>query len=74
MGGYQSDEDLVAWRKRDPISISHEALKDEIGLDRLIRIDEEATKEIEIAAERALGDPLPTFSLHPASAAYTRAN
>ncbi|MFD1199905.1 thiamine pyrophosphate-dependent dehydrogenase E1 component subunit alpha [Brucella gallinifaecis] len=73
MGGYQSDEDIKAWKKHDPIKISFDALKGEVGEDKLIAIDKEATAEVEAAVEKALSDPYPTFELHPASAAYSEA-
>lgn len=73
MGGYQSDEDIKAWKERDPIKVSFDALKGEVGEEKLIAIDKEATAEVDAAVEKALSDPYPTFELHPASAAYSEA-
>ncbi|OBZ94800.1 hypothetical protein ADU59_13330 [Pararhizobium polonicum] len=73
MGGYQLDEDIKAWKARDPIKVSFDALKAEVGEDKLAAIDEAATAVVAAAVERALADPYPTFELHPASAAYSEA-
>lgn len=73
MGGYQSEGDLKAWKERDPILVSYNALKGEVGEERLRTIDAEATATVNKAIEQALSDPFPTFELHPASAAYSEA-
>ncbi len=70
MGGYQKSEDIDAWKKRDPIRLSYDTLKGEIGQARLDEIDREATAEVEAAFARALSDPFPDFEIPAAFAAY----
>lgn len=70
MGGYQKPEDIAFWKARDPIRISHDALKAEVGEARLDAIDRAATAEVEKAFEKALSDPFPTFEIPSAYAAY----
>ena len=70
MGGYQKPEDIAAWKKRDPIRISYDALKGEVGKARLDAIDREATAEVEAAFAQALADPFPAFEVPAAFAAY----
>ncbi len=54
-------EEIDAWRKRDPIILFQKRLLEEAILtqDDIDRIDREATQEMEEAERLALGDPLP---------------
>ena len=70
MGGYQKPEDIAAWKARDPILVSYEALKAEVGAERLDGIERAATAEVEAAFAKALSDPFPSFEIPAAFAAY----
>lgn len=70
MGGYQDPEDIEAWKRRDPIRIAYEALRGEVGAERLDEIERQATAEVEAAFAQALSDPFPSFEIPAASAAY----
>lgn len=70
MGGYQDPEDIAAWKRRDPIRIAYEALRGEVGAERLDEIERQATAEVEAAFAQALSDPFPSFEIPAASAAY----
>jgi TPP-dependent pyruvate/acetoin dehydrogenase alpha subunit len=71
MGGYQSPEDVAAWRARDPITLLQQALAPEIGADAAAAIVADAVRDMEAAFEQALNDPLPSFEIHAPSSAYT---
>jgi pyruvate dehydrogenase E1 component alpha subunit len=71
VGGYQKDEDLAIWRERDPIVLARAMLADSVPAERLDAIAAEARAEVDAAVERALNDPLPTFTDHAPSAPYT---
>ncbi|MBK5949484.1 hypothetical protein CH339_03045 [Rhodobium orientis] len=71
MGGYQKDEDIAAWKARDPLKVAFDQLKAEIGEDKLKTIEAEAVAEVEAAFDKALSDPFPEFELFNASAAYS---
>jgi len=70
MGGYQSEEDIAAWRKRDPLKVSAQTLSALIGANAVAKIEESARAEMARAFEQALADPLPKFELHAPSGAY----
>lgn len=72
-GGYQNEEDIAAWRARDPIRLSFEAMKGAVGAERLAALESAAREEVERAFARALGDPLPGFVFPPACAPYAEA-
>ncbi len=74
MGGYQPEEEIAAWRDRDPIKLSAAVLTDLLGAAEVDRLEAEATEDMARAFEQALADPEPTFELHAPSAAYTRAD
>lgn len=71
MGGYQSAEDLAAWKARDPIHLSFERLRAHVQEDELRRLEADARAQVDAAVEQALADPFPSFELHRASGAYT---
>lgn len=71
VGGYQKDEDLAIWRERDPIVLARAMLADSVPAERLDALANEARAEVDAAVERALNDPLPTFTDHAPSAPYT---
>lgn len=71
MGGYQSAADVEAWRRRDPLTRSFDALKGEVGEARLKEIERDAEAMVDTAFEQALADALPTFTSDPASEAYS---
>ena len=73
MGGYQSETAMAEWKARDPIRISHDALLEAVGKDRLEDIDKAATDEVNDAVERALADPFPTFSVFEKTSPYAEA-
>ncbi len=72
MGGYQMPEDIAAWKARDPIRISYDALKSEVGAAKLDEIEHAATAEVEAAFAQALSDPFPAFEIPAAFAAYAQ--
>lgn len=74
MGGYQSAEEVAAWKQRDPIRVSYDALLPAIGLHRLGEVDAGARAEAERAFERALQDPFPSFDLHDSYTPYAGAD
>lgn len=71
VGGYQKDEDLAAWRERDPILRARAMLADSVAADRLDAVMAAAREEVDTAIARALSDPMPTFADHAPSAPYT---
>lgn len=74
MGGYQTAEEIAEWKARDPILKAFDALKSEIGEERLHEIDEVVSDEVRQAFDRALSDPFPDYELFSASAAYSEVN
>ncbi|MFB2552875.1 thiamine pyrophosphate-dependent dehydrogenase E1 component subunit alpha [Ensifer soli] len=74
MGGYQSAEEVAGWKARDPITVAFNALKAEIGEEKLREIDEAATAEVKAAFQQALADPYPAFEIHAWSGAYSEMN
>ncbi len=73
MGGYQTEEEMKPWLKRDPIKLSAAVLAKLIGKDEITEIDKAATEEMKQAFEVALADPLPKFEIHAPSSAYSEA-
>lgn len=71
MGGYQDPAQIAYWRERDPIRVSFEQLKQEVGEARLLEIDRQATDDIRNAVDAALSDPFPTFEVFAGSLAYS---
>ncbi len=71
MGGYQTPEELAAWRRRDPIPQSREILAETLGATRVADVEAAAAREIEAAFETALADPMPAFVPHAPSVPYT---
>ena len=73
MGGYQSKEEIAPWLDRDPIKLTSELLVEEIGAQVVADIVAAANEEMQTAFTQALSDPLPTFSIHTPSGAYSEA-
>jgi pyruvate dehydrogenase E1 component alpha subunit len=73
MGGYQSEEDLAAWKARDPIRISYDSLVEAVGKDRLDAVEKAAVAEVDRAVEQALAAPLPSFAVFEQSSPYAGA-
>ena len=71
MGGYQTGEDIDAWRRRDPLALAHAALAGEVGEEALAEVRADAAREVDLAFEKALSDPFPQFEIFSASAAYS---
>lgn len=71
VGGYQPEPEIEAWKQRDPIVLSRQALLHAVGEEQLAATERDAAAEIEAAFEAALADPFPAFEVHPASAAYS---
>lgn len=59
MGGYQPEEEIEAWRQRDPISRTRALLAEALGCDTVTRLEREAVAEVEEAYTLALADPFP---------------
>jgi pyruvate dehydrogenase E1 component alpha subunit len=72
VGGYQPPSEIEAWKQRDPITLSRQALLRAVSREQLAKVEREAEAEIEAAFEAALTDPFPVFEPHPACAAYSR--
>lgn len=70
MGGYQSAEDIAAWKARDPILISRQVLQQSQAKEVLDALEAEAIAVVDAAVEQALSDPLPTFELFEAHSPY----
>lgn len=73
MGGYQSEDDMKAWKERDPIQVSYRSLVGAVSEDRLAELDRSATAEVDEAIEHALAAPLPVFALFENSSPYAEA-
>ena len=71
MGGYQDQEEIDTWRKRDPLLISKQVLTEMIGVERVSETETLAKADTDLAFEQALADSLPTFTPHAPSAAYS---
>ncbi|RVA55005.1 thiamine pyrophosphate-dependent dehydrogenase E1 component subunit alpha [Mesorhizobium sp. M7A.F.Ca.US.001.01.1.1] len=74
MGGYQKPEDIAAWKARDPLLVSRNALLGDVGETKLADIEAAAKAEVAEAFETALSDPLPEFSLDEACNPYSEAH
>ena len=61
MGGYQPEEEMAAWRGKDPIVRAFDHLIGHFEEARLKTVTAEAEAEAEEAFERALSDPFPEF-------------
>ena len=61
MGGYQPEEEMAAWRGKDPIVRAFDHLFGHFEEARLKIVAAEAEAEAEDAFERALSDPFPEF-------------
>ena len=61
MGGYQPEEEMAAWRDKDPIVRAFDHLTGHFETSRLQSITAEAQAEAEEAFARALSDPFPEF-------------
>jgi acetoin:2,6-dichlorophenolindophenol oxidoreductase subunit alpha len=72
MGGYQSEEDIAAWKARDPLRIARDQLTGEVGPEKLDAVEADAAHHVEEAFIAALSDPFPQFEPHPGSASYSR--
>ncbi|WP_137389817.1 thiamine pyrophosphate-dependent dehydrogenase E1 component subunit alpha [Rhodoligotrophos defluvii] len=59
MGGYQPQDEIDAWRPRDPILRTRKLLLDLTGEARVRQAEEEAVAACDSAFEQALSDPLP---------------
>ncbi|MGO4740698.1 thiamine pyrophosphate-dependent dehydrogenase E1 component subunit alpha [Bosea sp. 2KB_26] len=70
VGGYQSADDLAAWRERDPIVLARRSLAASVSPAQLDAVDAEARAAVDAAVEQALADPLPGFVDHAPSAPY----
>jgi len=73
MGGYQSEEDLAAWRARDPITGLARSLSAAVGEETLATLRAGAVAEVDAAVEKALAAPLPVFSVFEKSNPYAEA-
>ncbi|ATN35990.1 hypothetical protein ACO34A_19475 [Rhizobium sp. ACO-34A] len=73
MGGYQKEEDLIAWKERDPIRISQLSLLEAVGKAKLDEIEAAAVAEVDKSVEDALAAPLPTFSVFQQTSPYAKA-
>jgi TPP-dependent pyruvate/acetoin dehydrogenase alpha subunit len=74
MGGYQKPEDLAAWKARDPLTVSRNALLGEVGEEKLAAIEAAAKAEVEAAFAAALADPMPEFAVDEACNPYSEAH
>ncbi len=71
MGGYQPEEEMAAWRDKDPIKRAFSALLGPIDETRLKTVTAEAEAEAEEAFELALSDPFPEFEAPASYAPYS---
>ena len=71
MGGYQKPEDIAAWRARDPLVVSRNALIDAVGEARLAEVERDAKAEVDEAFALALADPVPVFAIDEPSNPYS---
>ena len=73
MGGYQCKDEIARWLERDPIKLTAKVLAEQIGAEAVAELEAAANEEMRLAFELALSDPLPTFSVHIPSGAYSEA-
>ncbi len=73
MGGYQKPEDIAAWKARDPLTLSRQALLSDLGEARLAEVEAQAKAEVDAAFEAALSDPMPQFAIDEACNPYSEA-
>lgn len=73
MGGYQAPEDIAAWKERDPLTVSRQALLAQVGEAKLAEIEAQAKAEVDAAFETALSDPMPQFAIDEACNPYSEA-
>ena len=73
MGGYQSEDDLAAWKARDPLVIAARTLAEVIGEDKVKAVFDGAIEEVDTAVETALTAPLPTFAVFEKTSPYSEA-
>ena len=59
MGGYQLEEEIAAWRERDPIARLRATLLLDLGHD-VARLEAKARADLDECLEQALADPLPS--------------
>ncbi len=59
VGGYQSEEELAAWRAKDPILRLRAQLVDAAGEAALEEMERAAAEEVEAAVKTALAAPVP---------------
>ena len=71
MGGYQSDDQIAKWEKKDPLKIAFKKLSRLTDQEALEGVRTEAGQHVEKAFEQALSDPYPVFETYPASAPYS---
>jgi pyruvate dehydrogenase E1 component alpha subunit len=74
MGGYQKPEDIVAWKARDPLTVSRNALLADVGEAKLAEVEAQAKAEVAAAFEAALSDPMPQFAIDEACNPYSEAH
>ena len=73
MGGYQSEDDLAAWKARDPLVIAARTLTETLGEDKVKAVFDGAIEEVDTAIETALTAPLPTFAVFEKTSPYSEA-
>ncbi|NKN38150.1 thiamine pyrophosphate-dependent dehydrogenase E1 component subunit alpha [Agrobacterium sp. a22-2] len=73
MGGYQAPEDIAAWKERDPLTVSRQALLAQVGEAKLAETEAQAKAEVDAAFEAALSDPMPQFAIDEACNPYSEA-
>ncbi|WP_417719967.1 thiamine pyrophosphate-dependent dehydrogenase E1 component subunit alpha [Salipiger sp.] len=71
MGGYQSPEEIAAWKARDPIRIAFDALAPAFGAERLEALRADAVAEMQAAFAEAFAAPFPEFEVDTACAPYS---
>lgn len=71
MGGYQKEETLVEWQKKDPLKITHRKLAKHVKKPVLEDIWTSADQVVREAIEQSLMDSFPAFEQHTASSPYS---
>ena len=74
MGGYQTAEDIAAWKARDPLKVSRDTLTADLGEARLAEVEAGAKAEVDAAFATALSDPMPEFAIDEACNPYSEAH
>jgi len=74
MGGYQTAEEIAAWKARDPLKISRDALMADVGETKLAEVEAKAKAEVDEAFATALSDPMPQFAIDEACNPYSEAH